>query len=130
MSRDIVFFDGVCNLCNASVQWVIRHDSKCKFQFAPLQGSTAKSSISKEQLKSVDSIVYFDGLKFYIKSSAALKILSKMGFPYNMSMVFFIVPGFIRNAVYDIVARNRYKWFGKQDSCMIPTPELKRRFLD
>ncbi|HEY1047915.1 MAG TPA: DCC1-like thiol-disulfide oxidoreductase family protein [Bacteroidia bacterium] len=130
MSRDIVFFDGVCNLCNASVQWVIRHDPEARFQFAPLQGSTAKSIITEDQLKSVDSIVYFDGLKYYVKSSAALKILSKLGFPYNLSKMFFIVPGFIRNAIYDIVARNRYKWFGKQDSCMMPTPELKRRFLE
>ena len=130
MSRDLVFFDGVCNLCNNSVQWVIRHDPDGIFQFAPLQGNTAKSILTDEQLKSVDSIVYFDGTKFYIKSSAALKILGKMKFPYNLSWVFFIVPAFIRNAVYDYVARNRYKWFGKQDSCMMPTPELKRRFLD
>lgn len=130
MSRDIVFFDGVCNLCNNSVQWIIRHDPAGLFLFAPLQGSTAKSILTEAQLKAVDSIVYLNGNKVHVKSSAALRILGKMRFPYNLALVFLIVPTFIRNAVYDFVARNRYKWFGKQEACMLPTPELKRRFLD
>ena len=128
----MILFDGVCNLCNSSINFVIKHDKKNRFLFAPLQSETGNAIIQKHNIDTtkVDSIILADEdgtLSF--KSSAALKIAAKLGFPINLAVVFFIIPTFLRNLVYDYVARNRYKWFGRKDKCMIPTPELKAKFL-
>lgn len=132
-SKKLILFDGVCNLCNSSVQFVIRNDKNNTFIFAPLQGDTGKEIISKFHIDSTqtDSILLYsvkDGIS--TKSTAALKIASQLRFPINFLVLFLIFPKFLRNWVYDIIARNRYKWFGKQDACMIPTPELKSKFLE
>ncbi|WP_223034511.1 thiol-disulfide oxidoreductase DCC family protein [Hanstruepera marina] len=131
--KSLILFDGVCNLCNSSVQYVIKHDKKDHFLFAPLQSEIGQNIINHYNLDTskVDSIlVYSEEKGISYKSTAALKIASKLGFPINTLSIFFIVPLFIRNWVYDFIAKNRYKWFGKQNECMIPTPELKSKFLN
>ena len=128
----LILFDGVCNLCNSSVQYVIKRDKKDVFRFATLQSDIGKRIIEEFKIDTskTDSILLYskdNGLSS--KSSAALKIGSGLGFPYNILAVFFIIPPFIRNWVYDYVAKNRYKWYGKKEHCMIPTPELESKFL-
>ena len=128
----LILFDGVCNLCNSSVQYIIKRDKKDVFRFAALQSDVGKQIIEtfKIDTSKTDSILlYSQEKRLSSKSSAALKIGLGLGFPYNISSIFFIIPPFIRNWVYDYVAKNRYKWFGKQESCMIPTPELESKFL-
>ncbi len=130
--KKLILFDGVCNLCNSSVQYVIKHDKKNIFMFAALQSEVGKELIEHFNIdtKKTDSILLYtpeDSLA--TKSTAALKIAKHLGFPQSLITVFFIVPPFIRNWVYDYIAKNRYKWYGKKDACMIPTPELKSKFL-
>jgi len=127
----IILFDDVCNLCNSSVNFVIKRDAKNLFKFAALQSDIGASLIEKYGIDSskTDSIILIDKNKAYIKSTAALRVAKYLNKGYPLLYVFMIVPKFIRNWVYDIVARNRYKWYGKKDSCMIPTPELKEKFL-
>ncbi|MFK7781504.1 thiol-disulfide oxidoreductase DCC family protein [Psychroserpens sp.] len=130
--KQLILFDGVCNLCNTSVLYVIKHDKKNQFMFAPLQSEAGKQIISKFSLDTskTDSILLYSEEKgLSIKSTAALHIAKRLGFPRHLMSVFFIVPTFLRNWVYDFVARNRYKWYGKKDACMIPTPELTSKFL-
>jgi len=131
--KQLILFDGVCNLCNSSINYVIKHDKENVFMFAPLQSQTGEEIIKKFNLDTsiTDSILLYSqekGLK--IKSTAAIVIASKLGFPRNILSLFLIIPAFIRNWVYDYVANNRYKWYGKKDACMIPTPELKAKFLE
>jgi predicted DCC family thiol-disulfide oxidoreductase YuxK len=128
----IILFDGVCNLCNQSVQFVIRHDPNSRFRFAALQSDFGRSELTKHQLDSEKllSIVLLIGDKVYDRSRAALEIARRLDGLMPLMYVFVIVPPFIRNFVYDWIARNRYKWFGKVDECMIPTPELRARFIN
>lgn len=131
--KKLILFDGVCNLCNTSIQYVIKHDKNNVFMFAPLQGDTGKKIIEnfKIDTSKIDSIIlYSNSEKIYFKSTAALKIASKLSFPRSVLLIFLIVPAFIRNWVYDYIAFNRYKWFGKQNECMIPTEKLKAKFLN
>lgn len=129
----ILYFDGVCNLCNAVVQWVIKRDKQEQFRFASLQSEAGQSMLMSyfpEKSKIPDSVLLeIDGM-LYTKSSAAIKLLQMLGGIYKLSVIALAVPRFIRDAVYDFIARNRYKWYGKRDSCILPTPELKSRFLD
>ena len=130
--KQLILFDGVCNLCNSSVNYVIKHDKGNIFMFAPLQSDTGKKIINKYNLDTsqTDSILlYSEGKELKIKSSAALEIASKLGFPRNLISVFYIVPPVIRNWVYDFIAKHRYQWYGKKDVCMIPTQELQDKFL-
>ncbi|MFD2823502.1 thiol-disulfide oxidoreductase DCC family protein [Lacinutrix iliipiscaria] len=131
--KKLILFDGVCNLCNSTVQYVIKHDKKDVFRFAALQSDVGKDIIQKYNIDTskTDSILLYsneNGLK--IKSTAALHIAKHLGFPNNMMVVFLIIPAFIRNWVYNYIAKNRYKWYGKREACMIPTPELRAKFLD
>ena len=131
--KQLILFDGVCNLCNSSINYVIKHDKNNVFMFAPLQGETGKAIVKQFNLdqSETDSILlYSSDNRLSIKSTAALSIAKKLGFPRNLLTVFFIVPTFIRHWVYDYVANNRYKWYGKKDACMIPSPELKAKFLE
>ena len=129
----LILFDGVCNLCNSSVQYVIKHDKKNKFLFAPLQSEVGESIIEDFNIDTerTDSILLYNPEvnSIKIKSSAAIGIAKHLGFPLNLMVIFYIVPNFIRNRVYDYIAKNRYKWYGKKEECMIPTPELKSKFL-
>ncbi len=129
MDKDIVFFDGVCNLCSGSVQWLLRHDKKQQFNFSSLQGEYASKIITDPVLKKTDSIILLSKGKFYSKSTAVLKIASRIGFPYMLLSAFLIVPAFIRNIVYDFIARNRYKWYGKKEECWLPAEEYTARFI-
>ena len=131
--KKLILFDGVCNLCDASVQFIIKHDKKDIFRFATLQGEIGQKVIEhfKIDTHKTDSILLYseeNGISY--KSTAALKVASKLGFPINLLAFFLIVPAFIRNWVYDYIAKNRYQWYGKKEACMIPTPELKSKFLD
>ncbi|MBU3821479.1 DUF393 domain-containing protein [Flavobacteriaceae bacterium XHP0103] len=132
-NKKLILFDGVCNLCNASVQFIIKHDKKDRFLFTALQSDIGKKLIKEHHIdtRKTDSILLYSlekGMNY--KSTAALKIASHLGFPWNLSCIFFIIPPFIRNWVYDFIARNRYKWYGKKESCMVPTPDLESKFLD
>ncbi|WP_139854670.1 thiol-disulfide oxidoreductase DCC family protein [Aequorivita sinensis] len=130
-SHKIILFDGVCNLCNGAINYVIKRDQKNVFKFAALQSEIGQELTAKFKIDGlkVDSIILIDGDKHYEKSTAALYIAKHLSGAYPLLFGFIIVPKFIRNAVYDYVARNRYKWFGKKDKCMIPTAELKNKFL-
>lgn len=129
--KKIILFDGVCNLCNGSVLFVIKRDRKDVFRFAALQEGVGKELIASYNIDRVetDSIVLIENGKAYVKSTAALRAARHLEGAWPLLYGFMIVPKFIRNWVYDIIARNRYKWFGQQDQCMIPTPELKAKFL-
>jgi predicted DCC family thiol-disulfide oxidoreductase YuxK len=129
-SKPIIFFDGVCNLCNGSVQFVIRRDKEGKFRFASLQSDAGQEMLKNASLPEnvFNSFLLYQDGRLYTRSTAALKVLSQLkGWKWSGALQ--LVPPFIRNAVYNLIARNRYKWFGKKDECMIPTPELKSRFL-
>ncbi len=131
--KKVIFFDGVCNLCNNAVQYVIKRDRKNLFLFAPLQGKAGQEFISERNIDTtkVDSILLYDPqVAYYSKSTAALKIGKSFGGIYSLLNVFEWLPISLRDGVYEIIAKNRYKWFGKQDACMIPTPELKSKFLE
>ena len=130
--KPIILFDGVCNFCNGSVNFLIRQDKKNVFRFAALQSQTAQKLLAqyKKQKKGFESFVLMQDGKAYEKSSAALKVLKKLPWYWKWAQVFWIVPKFIRDGVYNLIAKNRYKWFGKKEECMIPMPELKSRFLE
>lgn len=127
----IILFDGVCNLCNGAVNFLIRHDKKNKFKFAALQDEVGKKLVLQYGIdtKTTDSIVLLDQNKAYTKSTAALRISKYLSGAYPLLYMLIIVPAFFRNRVYDWVAKNRYRWFGKKESCMVPTPELKEKFI-
>ena len=129
--QKIILFDGVCNLCNGAVTYIIKRDKKNVFKFAALQSEIGQQLISKFNIDTskVDSIIFIDGEKHYEKSSAALHIAKQLSGAYPLLFGFMVVPKFIRNSIYDYIAKNRYKWFGKKESCMIPTVELKSKFL-
>lgn len=131
-SSPVVLFDGVCNLCNRSVQFIIKKDKKKQFLFASLQGKTGGELLKKFDLPAdvFNSFILVEGENVYSRSTAALRIAKQLGGGWKLLYGFMILPRFIRDAVYNLVAKNRYKWFGKRDECMIPTPELKERFLD
>jgi predicted DCC family thiol-disulfide oxidoreductase YuxK len=127
----VILFDGVCNLCNGAVQFIIKRDKTSKFLFASLQSDFGQSQLQKFGLdpSKLHSIIALDNGKFYERSDAALKIASGLAQPWRMFGVFRILPRFLRDWFYDLIAKNRYKMFGKRESCMIPTPELKGRFV-
>lgn len=136
----LLLFDGVCNLCDRSVQFVIRHDRKGKFKFASLQSAYAEQILKKypeiapfnKTGNNPDwgSIVFILKGKAYTRSAAVLKVMEELGFPWKIVAVFYILPSAFRDALYNFIAKNRYRWYGKKDSCMIPTPELRDRFMD
>ena len=128
----VIFFDGVCNLCNASVDRVMRWDKKGIFKFASLQSDYAKTVLSDTPInpEDLESIVYYNEGVVKQKSNAALAVVLKLGLPYSLLYVFKLIPRFLRNYLYDIVARNRYKWFGKKETCRLPTEAEQSRFLD
>jgi predicted DCC family thiol-disulfide oxidoreductase YuxK len=127
----IILFDGVCNLCNNSVQFIIKRDSAGYFKFTSLQSETGQTLLKKHHLNTdLNSFVLIENETAYVKSSAALRVCSKLSGVWLILSIFRILPPFIRDLGYDYVAKNRYKWFGKKESCMLPLPEWKQRFLD
>ena len=132
LNKKIILFDGVCNLCNSAVQFVIKHDKKDVFRFVALQSDLGQEIIKHIGIdsKHIDSIVLYEpGIAYYYKSEAALEIARNLGGFFHFGTIFSIIPTIIRNKIYDYVAKNRYKWYGKKESCMMPTPELKTKFL-
>lgn len=127
----ILLYDGVCNFCNASVQFVFQHEKYQLIYFASLQSEVGQALLEKFQLPKdyIDSLVYIEGDKVFLSSDAAIQISKFLKFPYSLLGIFWIVPRFIRDTVYKFIAKNRYKWFGKSESCMLPTAAQKSRFL-
>jgi predicted DCC family thiol-disulfide oxidoreductase YuxK len=127
----VVLFDGVCNFCNSSVQFIIKHDKSNSLQFTSLQSKIGQELLAKYAIpKEVDSVIFIENNQAYLKSTAALKIANYFGGLWKLFQVFLIIPTFIRNFFYDIIAKNRYRWFGKKDACMLPSPEIRNRFLE
>lgn len=127
----IIFFDGYCNLCNAAVQFVIKHDPTNKFYFAPLQSAIANQYLGDlEEFKNNKTFILFQENKIYSRSTAALKVAKQLSGPIKLIYGFIIVPPFIRDAVYNFISTKRYRWFGKRNSCMIPTPTIAAKFLN
>ena len=130
--KKIILFDGVCNLCDAVVQYIIRHDKKDKFRFVALQSNLGQAILKHIGIadKNIDSIVLYEaGIAYHYKSSAAIEIAKELGGIFTLGTILRIIPTGLRNLGYDFIAKNRYKWYGKQDACIIPTPELKAKFL-
>lgn len=131
-TKKIILFDGVCNLCNSSVQFIIERDTKNVFLFSSLQSDFGQKILKENNLneENFDSIILIDEDKIYQKSDAALRIAKELQSPIKYFNLFLILPQFLRDFGYDLIAKNRYKFFGKQESCWIPTKELKNKFLN
>lgn len=131
-NKPLVLFDGVCNLCNRSVQFIIKRDAKKQFLFASLQSDAAKNILLQLNLKNYDpdTILLIEDAQLYQRSTAALRIARKLDGWWRLLYLFIIIPRFIRDYFYAIIANNRYRWFGKRDSCMVPGSGIKDRFLD
>jgi len=125
----IVLFDGVCNFCDSSVNFIIEHDKKDYFKFTPLQSEIGQEFVKKFSLSGIDSVILVEDEKFYTHSTAALKIARQLGGIWSLLYAFIIIPKPIRDFFYKLFAKNRYKFFGKKDECMIPTPEVRAKFL-
>jgi predicted DCC family thiol-disulfide oxidoreductase YuxK len=128
----IVLFDGVCNLCEASVQFILLRDKLGYFKFASLQSNFAQTFLSEKGLKTsnFDSIVLIENGQIYQRSDAALRIARKLSGAWKIFYVLIVIPKFFRDAVYNFIANNRYRWFGKKEECLLPKPEWKGRFLN
>lgn len=126
----MILFDGVCNLCNGAVQFVIERDRAARFQFAPLQSAAAARLIAGSREPLPDSIVLVENGRLWTRSTAALRIARGLTFPWSAAYALIAVPRPLRDWIYDVVARKRYAWFGRRDACMVPTPALRARFLE
>jgi predicted DCC family thiol-disulfide oxidoreductase YuxK len=130
--KKIILFDGVCNLCDASVQYIIKHDKKDTFRFVSFQSDLGKKIITHIGIDTtkIDSLVLYEPRRtYYYKSQAVLRIAKELGGLYHLFRIACILPKSILNAIYDYVAKNRYKWYGKKEACMLPSPEIKAKFL-
>ncbi|MBA2561860.1 MAG: thiol-disulfide oxidoreductase DCC family protein [Chitinophagaceae bacterium] len=130
--QSIILFDGVCNLCNSAVQFIIKRDKKNYFRFASLQSAHGQELLSNYNLplNDLNSFVLIENEKAYTRSTGALRVSKKLNKLWPLLYSFIIIPKFIRDSVYKWIAGNRYKWFGKKSECMIPSPQLKARFLN
>lgn len=127
----IVLFDGICNYCNAMVNFAIRNDKKAILKFAPLQSAAGKAVKEKYKIAlEIETVIFIENGKVYTYSDAAIHIAKYLRWPAKAFYAFIIVPAFIRQPVYKWIARNRYKWFGKKDECMVPGTDVKTRFLE
>lgn len=129
LNKSIVLFDGECNFCNSSLQFVIKNEKNSDLYFTSLQSTTGKEILNHFGIKNAESVVLIENTKPYLQSTAALKITKYLKGAYPLLYIFIIVPPFIRNAIYDYIANKRYKWFGKTDTCMIPSDQIKHRFI-
>lgn len=128
---NLVLFDGVCNLCSALVQFIIRHDRAAKFRFAAIQSEIGNAIFQSHGLDpgELQTFVFIADRKMFIRSDAAIEVASRFGGAWKSLRLFKLVPRVVRDSIYTIVARNRYRWFGRKEVCMVPTPEIKERFL-
>ena len=127
----LILFDGVCNLCNKSVQIVLKHDTKQQFRFASIQSDIGQQVLQQYGISTnqINTVVLLDKHQIYTHSTAALRIAQRLGGGWQLATFALYIPKPLRDAVYNLIAQNRYRWFGRQESCWIPTPELKSRFL-
>ena len=129
----VLLFDGVCNLCSGTVQFVIAHDPHAYFKFASQQSEAGQALMHEHGIAIPEgdplSLVLVEDGRVYDRSTGALRVARHLSFPFNVGWAFIIVPRFVRDFVYGVIAKNRYRWFGKKDVCMVPTPELRARFL-
>jgi predicted DCC family thiol-disulfide oxidoreductase YuxK len=128
----VLLFDGVCNLCNGIVQFIIERDPRARIAFAPLQSGVAARLLAgyRDRAQLPDSVVLVEDGRFYVRSTAALRVARHLRFPWSLAWGFMVVPRPVRDWMYDWIARHRYAWFGKRDTCMVPTPEVGKRFLE
>ncbi|MFA6572450.1 MAG: thiol-disulfide oxidoreductase DCC family protein [Bacteroidota bacterium] len=131
-SENIILFDGICNLCNGIVKFIIKRDSKRTFKFASLQSETGQSFLFKFGLNPIffQTIIYIRDNSYFIESAAVLNILKDLGSGWKMFYVLIVIPKFIRDFFYRIISKTRYKIFGKCKTCIVPTPDIKDRFLE
>ncbi len=131
MAHYYVLFDGECNLCNGTVQFIIRRDRRNRFRFAALQSEAGKTMLQSHRLppEALDTVVLISGGRAYTRSDAALGIARRLDGLWPLCYAAVVIPRFLRDRAYDFIARNRYRWFGKREECMVPTPELRSRFL-
>ncbi len=131
-NQSIILFDGVCNLCNSAVNFVIKRDKKNLIQFGALQSETAHQLLGnyKIHIRDMESFIFIDEEKLYTQSTAALRVCRYLTGLWPLLYGFIIVPPFVRDGIYRWIAKNRYKWFGQKNECMVPTPELKAKFLN
>lgn len=132
IEQPVILFDGVCNFCNGGINFVMQQDKQKILRFGTLQSTAAQELLKKYNLSinQFDSFVFIDKNKAYMRSTAALLLMNKLPWYWKWTQVFWIVPLFIRDGIYNFIARNRYKWFGRKDACMIPSAEIRSRFLD
>jgi predicted DCC family thiol-disulfide oxidoreductase YuxK len=132
LPHPVILFDGVCNLCNKTVQFVIKHDKDRLYRFASFQSNFGREVLQYFNIKEskFETFILLENGKMYDRSSGALRVTKKLKGGWKMLYGFMFVPKFMRDAVYNVVARNRYKWFGKEESCWVPTPELKELFYN
>ncbi len=130
-SHPVILFDGVCNFCNGAVNFLIRQDKKKIFRFAALQSEAGQNILEGYNLskEGFDSLILIEDGKVYKRSTAGLRLYNKLPWYWKWTQLFWIVPRPVRDGVYRFIAKNRYRWFGKKETCMIPTPELRNRFL-
>ena len=132
-NKKIILFDGICNLCDSAVQFVIKHDKKDMFRFVALQSELGQTILKHIGINpaNIDSVILYEpGIAYYYKSEAALEIAKNLGGIFHFGTIFRIIPTGISNQLYDYIAKNRYKWNGKKEQCMIPTKELQAKFLE
>ena len=131
--KKIILFDGLCNLCDSSVQYIIKNDKKDIFRFVSLQSELGQNILKYLGIsnKNIDSIVLYEpGIAYYYKSDAILQIAKHLSNFFNYTLIFRIIPNTLRDVLYDYIAKNRFKWYGKKETCWIPSPELKAKFLE
>ena len=127
--KGIILFDGVCNFCDASVQFIMKHDSQQFFQFASLQSEAGQELVERYNLQQIDSVIVIKNEKAYVKSAAAIEIVKHFNGLWKIFIVSKVIPPKVRDRIYEYIAKNRYKWFGKKEVCRIPTQEERSRFL-
>lgn len=129
-TTSVLFFDGVCNLCNRTVDFLIRRDKKHVLRYAPLQGTSAHEMLDASMIEALPSVVFMDKNGVYQRSTAVLRAVAKLGGLWPALMILLVIPRPIRDAVYNWIGKNRYTWFGKRDSCRLPTPAERAMFLN
>ena len=132
IKHPVILFDGVCNLCSGAVQFVIKRDRKNIFKFASLQSVVGQAILKKFNLpaNTFNSFILYDAGKIYTRSTGALLVAKQLSGGWPILSVFIVIPSFIRNALYDLIAQNRYKWFGRKEACWLPSAVVRDKFLD
>ncbi len=125
----IIFFDGYCGLCNGFVDFIIKIDKNAVFKFSPLQSEFAKTKLSQSDVEDLKSVIVLINNQTYRKAEAALKALAELGWPWKILLIFSLLPEKVLNLFYDLIAANRYRIFGKRETCRLPTPEERERFI-